>query len=110
MSPEFINRLDDLIIFNSFTDDNFLQIIDLHINELKDRLKSQSIKLLITKPVKVFLSDECAKLKDGARPIGRIIEDKIINPLSEKMLSEKRGSFGSIKIMRPKSEIIFKFS
>lgn len=110
LSPEFINRLDDLIIFNSFTNDNFLQIIDLHINELKDRLKSQSIKLFVTKPVKVFISNECSKLKDGARPIDRIIETEIINPLSEKMLSEKRGSFSSIKIMRPKSEIIFKFS
>ena len=110
LSPEFLNRLDEIIIFNSFDESNYGRIVDLHIHELRSRLKDQGIRLSISKSVADLISKECLSLKDGARPISRVIEDKITNPLSEKILEIGRDSFKSIKVLKPKSEIIFKLS
>lgn len=110
LSPEFLNRLDEIIIFNSFDETNYGRIVDLHIDELVYRLKDQNIKLTISKPVKNIITEECLKLKDGARPIARVLENLITNPLSEKLLEVGRDSVKLIKVLRPKSEIIFKFS
>lgn len=110
LSPEFLNRLDDLIIFNSFNEDNYSRIVDLHIHELRSRLKSQSINLIINKTAKNKISEECLKLKDGARPIARVLEDQITNPLSEKILEKGRGSFKTIRVSYLKSKFTFKFS
>jgi ATP-dependent Clp protease ATP-binding subunit ClpC len=110
LSPEFLNRLDEIIIFKTFDDDNYGKIVNLHLHELISRLKDQGIRLSISQPVKDLISKECLALKDGARPIPRVIEEKITNPLSEKILEAGRDSFKSIKVLKPKTEIIFKFS
>lgn len=110
LSPEFVNRLDEIIIFKTFDDNNYGKIVNLHIHELTSRLKDQGIRLSISQSVKDLISKECLALKDGARPIPRVIEEKITNPLSEKILEVGRDSFKSIKVLKPKTEIIFKFS
>lgn len=110
LSPEFLNRLDDIIIFNSFSEDNYDRIVDLHVRELSLRLKSQSINLIINKSAKAKIAEECLKLKDGARPIARVLEENITNPLSEKILEVGRDSFKTIRVSYLKSEFTFKFS
>ena len=110
LSPEFLNRLDDIIIFNSFDEGNFEKIVNIHLKELISRLKTQSISLSISQGVKKIITAECQKLEDGARPIAKVIEDRITNPLSEKILEQGRDSFSSIKVVSSKSDIIFKFS
>lgn len=110
LSPEFLNRLDDIIIFNSFDDVNFEKLVNINLKELSARLKDQGVALSISQGVKKMIAQECQKLEDGARPIAKIIEDKITNPLSEKILEQGRDSFSSIKVVSSKSDIIFKFS
>lgn len=110
LSPEFLNRLDDIIIFNSFNEGNFEKIVNIHLKELASRLKSQSISLNVSQGVKKIITAECQKLEDGARPIAKVIEDRITNPLSEKILEVGRDSFTTIKVLSSKSDIIFKFS
>lgn len=110
LSPEFLNRLDDIIIFNSFDESNFSKIVGLHLSELILKLKDQSIKLSITSTAKKIIAKECQKLEDGARPIAKVIEDQITNPLSEKMLEIGRDAFTCIKVTSSKSGIVFKFS
>lgn len=110
LSPEFLNRLDEIIIFNSFTDENYGRIVDLHVHELRSRLKEQSINLIVNKTAKDKITEECLKLKDGARPIARILEEFITNPLSEKILKIGRDSFKTVRVSYLKSEFTFKFS
>lgn len=110
LSPEFLNRLDEIIIFNSFNEDNYGRIVELHVHELKSRLKLQSINLIINKTAKDQITNECLNLKDGARPIARVLEDCITNPLSEKILQETESSFKTIRVSYLKSEFTFKFS
>jgi|TARA_Y100000289_G_scaffold62654_1_gene72126 ATP-dependent Clp protease ATP-binding subunit ClpC len=110
LSPEFLNRLDDLIIFNSFDEENYGRIVDLHIHELRSRLKEQSINLVVNKTAKNKITEECLKLKDGARPIARVLEECITNPLSEKILEVGRDTFKTIRVSYLKSEFTFKFS
>lgn len=110
LSPEFLNRLDEIIVFKTFDDDNYGRIVNLHLHELISRLKDQGIRLSISQSVKDLISKKCLALKDGARPIPRVIEETITNPLSEQILEAGRDSFKSIKVLKPKTEIIFKFS
>ena len=110
LSPEFLNRLDDLIIFNSFDEENYGRIVDLHVHELRSRLKEQSINLVVNKTAKDKITEECLKLKDGARPIARVLEECITNPLSEKILEVGRDTFKTIRVSYLKSEFTFKFS
>lgn len=110
LSPEFLNRLDDIIIFNSFDEANFGKIVNIHLKDLILKLKDQSISLTISAGVKKIITAECQKLEDGARPIAKLVQDRIVDPLSEKILEVGRDSFTKIKVLSSKSDIIFKFS
>ena len=95
LSPEFVNRLDEIIVFKDFDEDNFIKIIDLHYNELKSKLKTKGYNLFINKKARLKLCEEVLELKDGARPVARILQNKIIDPLSEELL---KNSSKDIKI------------
>ena len=109
LSPEFLNRIDDLIVFKSFKENNLLNIINIHIEELKLKLKQKGISLFINKSAKDFLSKEVSDLNDGARPVDRVIQNKIINPLSAELLAHSQEEFKKIKISCLKSNILLRF-
>jgi ATP-dependent Clp protease ATP-binding subunit ClpC len=109
LSPEFLNRVDELIVFKSFKDNNLLNIIQIHLQDLKSKLKKKNISLFINKSVKQYLLDQVAELKDGARPIDRIIQNEITNPLSSELLKHSPEGSRKIKVTILKSKINFKF-
>lgn len=109
LSPEFLNRIDDLIVFKSFKENNLLNIINIHIEELKLKLKQKGISLFINKSAKDFLSKEISDLNDGARPVDRVIQNKIINPLSAELLAHSQEEFKKIKISCLKSNLLLRF-
>lgn len=109
LSPEFLNRIDELIVFKSFKDNNLLNIINIHLEELKSKLKKKNISLFINKAVKDFLFKEVSELKDGARPIDRVIQNLITNPLATELLNQALESQKKLKITLLKSKINFKF-
>ncbi len=80
--PEFINRLDDIIIFHPLTHDDMLHIVDLNIKKLADKLKEKNIILKTNTAVKEFLVNASYTPQYGARPLKREIERRIENPLS----------------------------
>jgi ATP-dependent Clp protease ATP-binding subunit ClpC len=80
--PEFINRLDDIIVFHSLTKENFQQITDLELNKLKKRLAEESIEVEFTPGVKEMLLKFGFSETYGARTLKREIEKRIENPLS----------------------------
>jgi ATP-dependent Clp protease ATP-binding subunit ClpC len=89
--PEFLNRLDDVIIFRHLTNEDLKDVIDLELASVRKRLVDRGYKLRLTDDTKEFLIKEgCKNLDYGARPLRRAIESRIEDPLSEELL---RGEF-----------------
>lgn len=93
-SPEFLNRLDDVIIFNSLSQDDITQIIDITLKDLYGRLKNMGFSLKLSKEAKQFVAEKGYDPKFGARPLHRSIQRYIEDPLAEYILnnSPKEGA------------------
>jgi len=85
--PEFINRLDDLIVFHKLDGDNVRQIAELMIANLRKRLEESDMTVEVTDAVKDQLAKEGFSESYGARPLRRLIEDKIENTISMKIIN-----------------------
>jgi len=85
--PEFLNRLDDIIVFEPLTEPEILQITDLEIDEVRERLAERRIDLVVTAAARATLAKEGYDPDYGARPLRRLIERKVENPLAKEMLS-----------------------
>lgn len=88
-APEFLNRIDDIIFFNSLSNNELLSIIDLELNTLKQRLEALGYTFSITQGAKQYLLDLDTKREFGARPIKRAIQKEIEDPLAELLLENK---------------------
>ena len=84
--PEFINRIDEIIMFKALTHDELAQIVDIQTASLKKRLAAQDIELVIDENAKKFLADEGYEPLYGARPLRRVIRNNLEIPLSMKIL------------------------
>lgn len=87
--PEFLNRVDDIIVFRSLTKDDLLNIIDIEVRKVQERLEKQGVKLSFTDRAKQFLINEGFDQKFGARPLRRAIERHLEDPLAEEILKEQ---------------------
>jgi len=87
--PEFLNRLDDIIIFNRLTKEEMLEIIDIQINNLVQKLNDKKIKISFDKSAKEWLVTEGFSPDYGARPLKRVIQNHIIDELATSILSNK---------------------
>lgn len=85
-NPEFLNRLDEIVVFNSLTKDSMGSIIDIQIRDLQARLVDRNIKLEVPENVKTFLIEKGFDPIFGARPLKRSIQRFIEDPLSEEFL------------------------
>ena len=86
-TPEFLNRLDQIVYFNALTDDNLKNIVKLEINKFNDRLNSIEYNMIYTDDVVDYLHVEAIKNKEfGARPIIRLIQNNIEDKITELML------------------------
>ena len=88
--PEFLNRVDDIIVFRSLTKDDLKHIIDIELAKVTKRLKEKSLTLVLTDEAKDFLIEKGTSLEYGARPLRRAIEHYLEDPLAEELL---RGTF-----------------
>ncbi len=85
--PEFLNRIDGVVVFRALTKDDILQIVDVQLRQLKPRLEEHNIELEITPAAKEQLAREGFDQQFGARPLKRKIQQLIEDPLSEGVLS-----------------------
>ncbi|HOJ49716.1 MAG TPA: ATP-dependent Clp protease ATP-binding subunit [Spirochaetota bacterium] len=85
-NPEFLNRVDDIIIFEPLTKENIKNIVEIMLKELDQRLSERKIKLEISKNVVEFLAEKGYDKKYGARPLRRTIQKYLEDPLSEEIL------------------------
>jgi ATP-dependent Clp protease ATP-binding subunit ClpC len=88
--PEFLNRVDDIIVFRSLTKEDLKNIIDIELSKVSKRLKEKHFTLVLTDEAKELLIDKGSSLEFGARPLRRAIEHLLEDPLSESLL---RGDF-----------------
>ena len=85
--PEFINRVDETIVFRSLTKQEINAIVDLELDKLRLRLNSRNLDLNISDPAKLFLSDKGYDPEYGARPLRRVIQRHVEDPLSDILLA-----------------------
>ncbi len=106
--PEFLNRVDEIIIFKALSPEVILKIVDLQINELKKRLKERKIDIEVSKEAKKVLADRGFDPVYGARPLKRTIQREIQNPLALEILEGKYKEGDTVKIeVNEKEDIVF---
>jgi ATP-dependent Clp protease ATP-binding subunit ClpC len=86
-SPEFLNRIDDVIIFNSLTREHIFQIIDILMKGVMKRLNSLGFSLFLTEDAKAFIAEKGYDSQFGARPLHRAIQKYLEDPLAEEILN-----------------------
>jgi ATP-dependent Clp protease ATP-binding subunit ClpC len=96
--PEFLNRLDDIIVFHELTEEQLRKIVDLMIKDLESRLALRKISLELTEKAKSWLSKEGYDPVYGARPLRRVIERYVENPLSSKVLRGELKEGDTVKV------------
>ncbi len=106
--PEFLNRIDEIILFESLRKKDLEKIAKIELNKIAERLKKEGYEIKLTEKAVKALVDENYPKEYGARPIKRIIQEKIIDVLSDKIL-DNYGQKGSFKIDWKKGEFIFDF-
>jgi len=87
--PEFLNRLDEIIVFHSLNKDHIKKIVDLMLDDLRDRLEEKDIELEMSEAAKAKLAEDGYDSEFGARPLRRTIQRQIENPLSIKILDKE---------------------
>ena len=106
--PEFLNRLDEMVVFNQLTRDDMNQIVKLELKKLEDRLRGKNLSLDVDKKVLNFLIDKSFHADFGARPLKRAIERHLEDPLSEEILQGMLdGSFRIVATMTEDENIAF---
>jgi len=85
--PEFLNRIDEIIIFNYLTKSEIKKIVNLELEKVAKRLKKKDMDIRIEEPVKDFIAEKGFDPNLGARPLKRVIQKKILDPLSSKIIS-----------------------
>jgi ATP-dependent Clp protease ATP-binding subunit ClpC len=85
--PEFLNRVDDVIIFHNLTRDHMLRIVDLQMRDLAERLKEQNVTLALTESARGWLAEQGFDPTFGARPLRRALQRYVENPLALQLLS-----------------------
>ena len=87
-SPEFLNRIDDVVIFNSLDQEDIFKIIDIALKDVKERLKGMNFTLNLSEKAKKFIAEKGFDPKFGARPLHRAIQKYLEDPLAEFILNE----------------------
>ncbi len=93
--PEFLNRIDEIIVFKSLTQDQILKIVDLMVDDLRQRLIAQNMTINLSEEAKKLLAKEGTDTAFGARPLRRAIQRLLEDPISEEIL-EGRWTSGSV--------------
>ena len=105
--PEFINRVDETIVFHSLNKEQVMQILDISLAEIQQRMAEQEMILELNQDAKVWLVNKGYDVKFGARPLRRTLQREIEDPLSTEILRGKYGSGSHILVSLKKDTITF---
>ncbi len=105
--PEFLNRIDESIVFHPLSKEDLLSIVDIMISDINAHIKEKDLEITITPKAKQFLAEKGYDPKLGARPLRRVIENLIEEPISEDLLRGKFSKGSKIKADLKGSVIVF---
>ena len=105
--PEFINRLDDIIVFKPLVKEDIRRILDIELQNLKERLLAKGLHIELSSEAKEFIAEEGFDADFGARPLKRAIERLLENSLSEQLLRGKFEKNNYIKVEKKEKELVF---
>jgi ATP-dependent Clp protease ATP-binding subunit ClpC len=106
--PEFLNRVDEIIVFQPLSKEDVLEIVDIMLKRLNKHLESQRVSVEVTDAAKEFLAEEGYDPKFGARPLARAIRRHIENPLSSRIIGGEFGPGDTVLIDRAAEGLAFK--
>jgi ATP-dependent Clp protease ATP-binding subunit ClpC len=106
-SPEFLNRLDEIVLFNVLSASAVEDIVKIQIEQVKERLSQKEIDLELTPEVLRYLAKEGYNPQYGARPLKRLIQSRILNPIAGMMLSREVGKGGTVSVGVKGGELTF---
>jgi ATP-dependent Clp protease ATP-binding subunit ClpB len=105
--PEFLNRVDDIIIFRSLDEEELGKIVEIQIAQLEKRLATQNLLLSVDISAKKLLAKEGFDPQFGARPLKRAVQDLLLNPLSLRLLDGEFKPGDRIKVSADTDELVF---
>ncbi len=106
--PEFLNRLDEIIKFNALKKEDIRKIVDIQIDHLQSRLADRHITLKLDEKAKDWLADNGYDAEFGARPLKRLIQQELENPLAIKLLAGEIKDNATVNVSADKNNLIFK--
>ena len=109
-SPEFLNRVDDVIIFNNLSKEDISKILDINVLQLVSRIESVGFSIKLTDPARDFLAEKGFDAEFGARPLNRAIQKYLENPLAEEILKAKIQDGDMVEVDLDKSKEALKFN
>ncbi|HUA13280.1 MAG TPA: ATP-dependent Clp protease ATP-binding subunit, partial [Candidatus Sulfotelmatobacter sp.] len=105
LRPELLNRIDKVVVFRALTKKDIFKIIDLQINELKQRLQRKGISIELSNAAKQYLLEQGYDSKNGVRPLRRLIQDTIEDQLSLNILDDKYSKGDIIQVATKKGQL-----
>ncbi len=105
--PEFLNRLDDVIVFDILSREAIAKIVEIQVSAVQERLKAKDITLLTAPEVIAYLAKEGYNPQYGARPLKRLIQVKILNPVASLIMSQGLGAGGTVLASMKDGEFSF---
>ena len=105
--PEFLNRLDDIIIFDILSQDAIKEIVRIQVDIVRERLLAKEIKLEVSSEVLSYLAKEGYNPHYGARPLKRLIQSKILTPIASLMISKGVTKDGVVSVSLKGEEFNF---
>ena len=111
-SPEFLNRIDDIVIFNSLSKKHMMKIIDIELNKVIKRIQKLGFEINISKKAKEFLVDKGYDKKYGARPLNRAIQKYLEDPIAQEIVTDsiKENDLIKVDVDNKKSKLSLKIA
>ena len=106
LRPEFINRVDEIITFNHLTEENFLGIADIMLDELKTSLSARGLSLNWNEEVRKLLVKKAYSVTYGARNLRRTIQKELEDPISEKIIDSFESPISAIYVSAENDQIL----
>ena len=98
LRPEFINRVDEIIAFNHLTEENFLGIADIMLEELRESLSARGLELIWDEALRRYLVDKAYSVTYGARNLRRTIQKELEDPISERIIDSFEAPISRITV------------
>jgi ATP-dependent Clp protease ATP-binding subunit ClpC len=105
--PEFLNRLDDMIVFDTLSKEAIRAIVSIQVDIVKDRLAQKEVKLTLSSSALDYLAAEGYSPQYGARPLKRLIQSKILNKVAELMIGRGLSKGGAISVDIKNGDFVF---